>query len=70
MNHYTVVSNKDITSWHVKIEDVAPLETYDKKDKAIEAGERLAKQNRPSTLSILDDENHDLEEKRTYEKDD
>lgn len=67
MKHYSVAPNKDATAWYVKIEDVAPTEEYDKKDKAIEAAEETAKENKPSTLSILSNE-HEVEEKRTYEQ--
>ncbi|WP_174615683.1 DUF2188 domain-containing protein [Virgibacillus ihumii] len=67
MKHYTVAPNKDATAWYVKIEDVAPTEEYDKRDKAIEAAEETAKENKPSTLSILTKE-HEVEEKRTYEQ--
>lgn len=66
MKHYTVAPNKDATTWFVKIEDTAPFEEYDKKDMAIEAGEKLAQENKPSTLSILT-KNHDVAETRTFE---
>lgn len=66
MRNYTVAPNKDATTWFIKIEDVSPLEEYDKFDKAIEAGERVAQENKPSTLTILN-KDHEFEEKRTYE---
>lgn len=66
MKHYTVTPNKDATTWLIKIEDVAAPEEYDKYDKAIEAGERIAQEHKPSTLTILT-ENHEVKEKRTFE---
>ncbi|MFB4211726.1 DUF2188 domain-containing protein [Shouchella sp. 1P09AA] len=65
MKEYTVTPNKDATTWFVKIEDIAPHEEYDKQAKAIEAGEKLAKENQPSRLIIFD-EYHDQQEIRTY----
>ncbi|HET7580026.1 MAG TPA: DUF2188 domain-containing protein [Bacillales bacterium] len=67
MKHYTVAPNKDATIWYVKTEDIAPVEEYDKKDKAIDAGEQLAVENKPSTLSILTAD-HEVAEKRTYDE--
>lgn len=66
MKHYTVAPNKDAMTWLIKIEDVASLEEYDKLDKAIEAGERIAQGNKPSTLTILA-KDHNVQEKRTFE---
>lgn len=66
MKHYTVAPNKEATTWFVKVEDTAPTEEYDKKDKAIEAAERLAQDHKPSTLSILT-ESHEVAETRTFE---
>lgn len=65
MKQYTVAPNKDATAWFVKIEDVAPLEQHDKFDKAVEAGLKVAEENKPSTLTILD-ENHDVQDKHTF----
>lgn len=65
MKHYTVAPNKDATTWFIKMEDIAPLEEYDKLDKAIEAGERIARENKPSTLAILT-KDHDVEEKLIF----
>lgn len=65
MKNYTVAPNKDAKAWFVKIEDVAPLEQFDKYDKAVEAGFKVAEENKPSTLTILD-ENHDVRDKRTF----
>ncbi|WP_085523596.1 DUF2188 domain-containing protein [Tuberibacillus sp. Marseille-P3662] len=65
MNQYYVVPDKDALGWYVKIEDTAPIELYDKKDKAIDAGVHIAKDHRPSHLSILDSD-HNVEEERIY----
>lgn len=66
MKHYTVEPNKDATTWLVKVEGVAAPEEYDKYDKAIEAGENMAEENKPSTLTIYT-ENHEVKDKRTFE---
>lgn len=66
MKHYTVAPNKDATTWLIKIEDVASPEEYDKYDKAIEAGKRIAQENKPSTLTILT-KNHEVKEKLTFD---
>lgn len=65
MKNYTVAPNKDATVWFIKMEDVAPLEEYDEYDKSIEAGFRIAEENKPSTLTILD-EHHDIRDKHTF----
>lgn len=66
MKHYTIEPNKDATTWFVKVEGVAAPEEYDKYDKAIEAGERMAEENKPSTLTIMT-ENNEVEQKRTFD---
>ncbi|MGV2621160.1 DUF2188 domain-containing protein [Halobacillus sp. ACCC02827] len=65
MKEYSVVPNKDVTGWFVKIEDVAPTDLYDERDTAIEKAEEMAKGNSPSKLSIMN-QNHEVEEERTY----
>ncbi|WP_407272527.1 VLRF1 family aeRF1-type release factor [Radiobacillus sp. PE A8.2] len=65
MKNYTVAPNKDATAWYVKVEDIAPIKEYDKKDKAIEAGEQLAAENKPATLSILT-KNHEVADTRKF----
>lgn len=67
MNRYTVVPDKDVKVWFLKVENTAPVEEYDKKDKAVNAGEEMAKQNTPSTLEILD-KNHELVEERKFQE--
>lgn len=65
MKKYTVVPNKDATTWFLKVEDVAPYEEFDKQSKAIEAGMKLAETNRPSQLIIFD-ENHEQQGIQTF----
>lgn len=65
MKHYTVVPNKDVTTWFLKIENEVPIEEYDKKDEAIDAGEEMARQNQLSKLAILN-KDHELEEERNF----
>ncbi|MBN9654655.1 DUF2188 domain-containing protein [Halobacillus litoralis] len=65
MKQYSVVPNKDVTGWFVKIEDVAPTDLYDERDTAVAKAEEIAKENKPSKLQILD-QNHEVEEERTY----
>jgi len=65
MKNYSVAPNKDATAWMVKLEDVAPEDSYTSKDEAIANAEEMAKENSPSKLSILD-KNHDVIEFKTY----
>lgn len=65
MKNYSVAPNKDATAWMVKLEDVAPEDSYTSKDEAIAKAEEMAKENSPSKLSILD-KNHDVIEFQTY----
>lgn len=65
MNHYTVAPNKDVTTWIIKIEDIASADEYDKYDDAIKAAEDMARQHQPSTLNILN-EYHENVETRTF----
>lgn len=66
MKNYTIAPNKDATAWFVKLEDIAVEEEYDNLDKAVEAGERIAEDNKPSTLTILN-KFHEEDEKRTFD---
>ncbi|PYZ92000.1 hypothetical protein CR194_17540 [Salipaludibacillus keqinensis] len=52
MKEYTVRPNKDADAWFVKIEDVAPEQDYDKKVDAVEAGKKIAEENKPSRLVV------------------
>ncbi|GGD01700.1 hypothetical protein N780_14495 [Pontibacillus chungwhensis BH030062] len=65
MREYTVAPNKDATEWYVKVEDVAPTDKYEKKDKAIEKAEEMAQEHKPSKLYILD-KYHEIEEERSF----
>ncbi|WP_059103572.1 DUF2188 domain-containing protein [Shouchella shacheensis] len=65
MKEYTVVPNKDATTWYVKAEDVAPIEEYDRQTEAVEEGTRLAEVHKPSKLIIFD-ENHEKQEIKTF----
>ncbi|MGP4081136.1 MULTISPECIES: DUF2188 domain-containing protein [Bacillaceae] len=65
MKQYSVVPDRDVNGWFVKIEDTAPADHYEMKSAAIEYAEKIAKENKPSKLSILD-KNLEVEEERTY----
>lgn len=65
MKYYSVEPGKDAQTWLIKIEGVAAGEEYDKYDDAVEAGDNLAQNNKPSTLTILNEYNN-VQEKRTY----
>lgn len=64
MRTYTVTPNVDASAWFVKLEDVAPEEVYDTKDEAIAEAKRMAEENSPSIVEILDKDHNVLEEKR------
>lgn len=66
MKKYSVAPNKDATAWFVKIEDVALEDQYNKIDKAIDAGKRIAEENKPSSLTILN-KYHEVEDKITFD---
>ncbi|MCF3944091.1 DUF2188 domain-containing protein [Oceanobacillus alkalisoli] len=66
MNMYSVVPNPKATGWLVKLEDVAPEEQYNSEEEAMEAAEKLAKENRPSTIQILNME-HDIVDEITFQ---
>ncbi|MFQ3545259.1 DUF2188 domain-containing protein [Halobacillus rhizosphaerae] len=65
MKEYSVVPNKDVTGWLVKIEDIAPEKLYDERDTAIEKAVEIAENNKPSRVLIMD-QNHEVEEERTF----
>lgn len=65
MKNYSVAPNKDTTAWMVKLEDVAPEDSFQAKDDAIAEAEKMAKENSPSKLMILD-KNHEVLETRRY----
>ncbi|MFA1821767.1 DUF2188 domain-containing protein [Virgibacillus oceani] len=64
MRTYTVTPNVDASAWFVKLEDVAPEEIYDAKDEAIEEAKRMAEENSPALVQILDKEHNVIEEKK------
>jgi hypothetical protein len=61
---YTVTPNVDASAWFVKLEDVAPEEVYDTKDEAIAEAERMAEENSPSLVEVLDKNHNVMKEKR------
>ncbi|MCA0971158.1 DUF2188 domain-containing protein [Halobacillus litoralis] len=65
MKEYSVVPNKDVTGWFVKIEDVAPTDEFDERDQAVEKAVELAENNKPSRVLIMD-QNHEVESERTF----
>lgn len=65
MKEYSVVPNKDVTGWFVKIEDVAPTDEFDERDKAVEKATEMAEKNKPSRLLIMD-QNHEVESERKF----
>lgn len=67
MKKYSVVADKDASGWYVELENVAPTSYYKHKDKAVEAAEQLAQDNKPSKLTIFQDNNHEVKETRTYD---
>ncbi|WP_174733132.1 DUF2188 domain-containing protein [Mesobacillus harenae] len=66
MNLYSVVPDKDITGWYVKLEDVAPTELHSSRSVAINEAVDLANKNRPSKVVILD-KDHNVDDERTFE---
>lgn len=63
MKTYSVAPDKDASRWIVKLEDVAPTESFSSKDGAITAAEELAKENSPSKVQILDEDHKVIDEK-------
>ncbi|MCD7035073.1 DUF2188 domain-containing protein [Metabacillus sp. GX 13764] len=66
MKEYSISPNKDASGWYVKLEDAAPVNLYSTKSEAIEAGEKLAEENKPSSLKILNDF-HQVEEEKSFQ---
>ncbi|MFP7492663.1 DUF2188 domain-containing protein [Terribacillus saccharophilus] len=65
MKEYSVVPNKDVSGWYVKIEDVAPTEYHSTRDDAVLEAEGMAKENSPSKLVIYD-AHHEIEEEKQF----
>lgn len=63
MKNYSVAPDQTASRWIVKLEDVAPTESFPSKDGAIAAAEELAKANSPSKLQILDKEHNVIDVK-------
>ncbi|MDN4526848.1 DUF2188 domain-containing protein [Fictibacillus fluitans] len=64
MNDYSVVPDRGVNGWIVKLQDVAPTETYTSRAEAIEEAERLAKENTPSRVLVYDSKLEIEEEKK------
>lgn len=65
MKKYSVAPNKDASAWMIKLEDVAPSDSFQAKDEAIAVAKKMAVENSPSKLMILD-KNHQVMETKTY----
>ncbi|WJY26261.1 MULTISPECIES: DUF2188 domain-containing protein [Sporosarcina] len=65
MNMYSVVPNPEMTGWLVKLEDVAPEQQYGSKDEALDEAKRLAKENTPSVVKVLD-QDHNVTDELTF----
>ncbi|TSB46555.1 DUF2188 domain-containing protein [Alkalicoccobacillus porphyridii] len=61
MKEFSVVPNKDATTWLIKAEDVAPVHEFDKRDDAVEKAKELASEQKPSELTIFDSNNEVLD---------
>ncbi|NGP44433.1 DUF2188 domain-containing protein [Bacillaceae bacterium SIJ1] len=65
MKKYSVVPNKEVNGWFVKIKDIAPTEHYDTQSEAVAKAKELAKNNTPSQIDILNEE-HNITESLYY----
>ncbi|MEN0643320.1 DUF2188 domain-containing protein [Alkalicoccobacillus gibsonii] len=66
MKEFTVVANKDATTWMIKAEDVAPIHEFDKRDDAARKAKELASSHQPSKVEIYDASN-ELVESEVFE---
>lgn len=64
MNMYSVAPSVGTESWFVKLEDIAPEEEYELKEDAITAAEKMAKENSPSLVKVLDKDHNVVEERK------
>lgn len=64
MNMYSVVPAPKEAGWIVKLEDVAPDGQFNTKDEAIAEAEKMAQNNKPSIVEILDKDHNIVDEKR------
>lgn len=62
MNMYSVVPNPEMTGWMVKLEDIAPENQFESQSEALEEAKRLAKENSPSVVKVLDKDHNVVEE--------
>lgn len=62
MKNYSVAPDQDASRWIVKLEDVAPTESFPTKDGAIDAAKEIAQKNSPSKVQILDESHNVIEE--------
>lgn len=64
MKNYHVVPDRDVNGWYIKLEDAAPIDHFEMKSDAIEYAERVASENTPSKLLILDQDREVVEERK------
>lgn len=62
---YNVTPNVDVTGWFVKLSEAVAEDVYDSKDEAIEVATKLAQENSPSKVKIMD-VNHYVENEMRY----
>ncbi|MDM5197465.1 DUF2188 domain-containing protein [Fictibacillus enclensis] len=65
MNDYSVVPDKGVNGWIVKIQDVAPTEAFPSRAEAIAEAERLAKEDSPSRVLVYDSK-LEIEEEKSF----
>ncbi|MDM5336631.1 DUF2188 domain-containing protein [Fictibacillus enclensis] len=65
MNDYSVVPDKGVNGWIVKIQDVAPTEIYPSRAEVIAEAERLAKEDSPSRVLVYDSK-LEIEEEKSF----
>ena len=66
MKEYTVRPEKmgeKANQWYVKIEDTGPTSAFDSIEDAIEEGQKLAEENKPSRLVIYNHMQEKVDEK-------
>ncbi|MCK6255660.1 DUF2188 domain-containing protein [Fictibacillus sp. KIGAM418] len=54
MNDYSVVPDQGENGWIVKIQDVAPTDTFPSRAEAIAKAEKLATEDKPSRVLVYD----------------
>jgi hypothetical protein len=63
IKEYSVVPNKDENLWLVKLEDAAPAAQFGSRSAAVEEAEKMAKDNKPSKVTVMDDNHEVIDEK-------